>query len=258
MTKNLYTYGKNVKIMKAYKAFDMIDGKLQCRGFVYAIGETYTLDGELEVCKNGFHACKKMENVFCYYNITSKICEVELLGNIKEEHDKICTDKIKIIRQLSNKEITTNIEAPLCAYCWVKYNGTYKNKMMKHIRSASDAYDWALEIGDQEKMVKLIDQSDFAYCWAKHVGTHKDKMIKLIDNPRDAYNWARHIGNQDQMSKLIDDQHYAYCWARDIKTHKDQMSKLIDTPEYAYCWVTVIETHKDQMIEIMDKEYRKN
>ena len=38
----------------AYKAFDE---NMQCRGYQYAVGETYTHDGRVEMCSSGFHAC---------------------------------------------------------------------------------------------------------------------------------------------------------------------------------------------------------
>ena len=41
--------------MKAYKVFNP---DWTCRGSQYKVGETYTLEGELEICSSGFHACK--------------------------------------------------------------------------------------------------------------------------------------------------------------------------------------------------------
>jgi hypothetical protein len=33
------------------------DQKLQCQGFQFEIGKTYTVTGNIKACKKGFHAC---------------------------------------------------------------------------------------------------------------------------------------------------------------------------------------------------------
>ena len=47
-----------------YKGFDE---NMQCRGFQYVEGETYTQPGEIGVCVNGFHACGIPLDVWTYY-----------------------------------------------------------------------------------------------------------------------------------------------------------------------------------------------
>ena len=51
--------------MIAYKVFNP---GWTCKGFQYEVGKTYHLDGELIMCVNGFHACKKAVDCFNYYN----------------------------------------------------------------------------------------------------------------------------------------------------------------------------------------------
>ena len=87
-------------IMKAYKVFN---NDWTCRGFKYEIGKTYELEGNLEVCKNGFHACEKLVDCFNYYTFDSnnKVAEVEILGDIVKDNDKIATNKIKIVKELT-------------------------------------------------------------------------------------------------------------------------------------------------------------
>ena len=51
---------KNREIKKenpiiAYKGFDK---NLKCRDFQYEVGKEYNIDGNIECCKHGFHACK--------------------------------------------------------------------------------------------------------------------------------------------------------------------------------------------------------
>ena len=93
--------------MRYYKAMNK---DLTCRDFQYEIGKTYELpkDVELKLCENGFHFCDILNACFNYYNKdNSIICEVEPLGEvIHDEYDnKLVTDKIKIVRQLSDEEV---------------------------------------------------------------------------------------------------------------------------------------------------------
>ena len=93
--------------MKYYKAMNK---DFSCRGFQYEIGKTYNLrrNQNLELCKRGFHFCDILANCFNYYDIDSCIiCEVEPLGRIihSDYNNKLVTDRIKIVRQLSDEEI---------------------------------------------------------------------------------------------------------------------------------------------------------
>ena len=49
---------------KAYKAFK---GDMTCCGFQYEEGKTYEIEGKPELCKQGFHACLNLKDVFNYY-----------------------------------------------------------------------------------------------------------------------------------------------------------------------------------------------
>ena len=92
--------------MNYYKAFNK---DMTCRRFQYEVGETYTLDGELELCENGFHFCNILNACYHYYpnNNDTIICLVEPLGDIVcDFHDnKLATNKIKIVKQLTKEEI---------------------------------------------------------------------------------------------------------------------------------------------------------
>ena len=86
--------------IKSYKGFDK---NLRCRGFQYKIGGIYEMDGKIEMCNRGFHACESPFDVFDYYTmIDSRFCEVEQDGNISkwDRGTKICSSKIKIKAEL--------------------------------------------------------------------------------------------------------------------------------------------------------------
>lgn len=94
--------------MKAYKAFNP---DMTCRGFQYEIGKTYEIQGEPIMCARGFHACLNLETVFRYYSPYKKpiLYEVEVLGDVIHGRffdDKVVTNKIKIVRELTEDEVT--------------------------------------------------------------------------------------------------------------------------------------------------------
>ena len=65
------------------KGFKGTDKNMSCKGYQYELGKQFDLDEDLEpsVCHNGFHFCKKLENVFKFYKIGdgNRFFEVEAL-----------------------------------------------------------------------------------------------------------------------------------------------------------------------------------
>ena len=93
--------------MKYYKAMNK---DFTCKKFQYEIGKTYELpkDTEMKIHYSGFHFCDILNACFnYYYKNNSIICEVEPLGKVDRDISEsiLVTDKIKIVRQLSDEEI---------------------------------------------------------------------------------------------------------------------------------------------------------
>lgn len=90
----------------AYKGFDE---DLSCLGFQYEIGKEYCLDGELELCANGFHACQNPLDVFDYYNMSpyTRYAMVELWGDVDFaiDNEKLCATNIRIVKEMSIDEL---------------------------------------------------------------------------------------------------------------------------------------------------------
>ena len=87
----------------AYKGFDR---DMKCRGMQYEEGKTYTAEGDIKVCENGFHACENPLDVLYYYPIAggSKYHVVECDGDISCENggdSKFACRKITIGAELS-------------------------------------------------------------------------------------------------------------------------------------------------------------
>ena len=93
------------KPIKSYKAFDE---NMRCRGFQYEVGKEYDMNGDIECCKRGFHACESPMEVWDYYDmLTSRFAEVEQSGKISAEGrtTKICSSHIKIKAELKLADI---------------------------------------------------------------------------------------------------------------------------------------------------------
>lgn len=92
--------------MTGYKVFEP---DWTCRGFQYAVGESFEMDAEPDICNRGFHFCTDLKDCFNYYafNPDNKVAEIEAYGDIDAESDnsKHCTNKIKIFREISWEEV---------------------------------------------------------------------------------------------------------------------------------------------------------
>jgi hypothetical protein len=74
----------------------------------YKVGKIYIVKGELSLCKNGFHFCEHINSVHDYYHILNDvICEVEILGDVVTDGTKSCTNKIKILKELTKQQVLT-------------------------------------------------------------------------------------------------------------------------------------------------------
>ncbi len=91
--------------MKGYKVFNP---NWTCKDFQYEVGKSYEMD-ELPVCCGmGFHFCVNLADCFSYYSFDpkNKVAEIESYGEIDTyDNSKYCTNKIKIVRELSWEEV---------------------------------------------------------------------------------------------------------------------------------------------------------
>ena len=93
------------KVIKSYKGFD---SSLSCRGFQYEVGKEYEIDGHIECCERGFHACESPLEVFDHYDmLKSRFAEVEQSGTIDREESstKVCSSRVKIKAELKLADI---------------------------------------------------------------------------------------------------------------------------------------------------------
>ena len=89
-------------MVKGFKGFNE---DLTCRGFLYEIGKTYKHSGEVELCRSGFHFCRKLKDVYQFYNLkTSRICEIVADGKIIDDDKKSVCSRMRIVREISREE----------------------------------------------------------------------------------------------------------------------------------------------------------
>ena len=88
--------------MEGYKVFS---SNWTCKNnFKYIVGETYVMDKYPKCCNVGFHFCEKLIDCFSYYDFDpdNKVAMVEAFGDIDSNGSgKFCTNKIRIVRELS-------------------------------------------------------------------------------------------------------------------------------------------------------------
>lgn len=101
----------------AITAFKSFNEDFTCRSFQYEVGKSYHMDGEIMICKRGFHACKNPLDIFEYYPIfNSKIAIVKLWGvvdlqlgldnsNINVYNSKLCASDIYIEKELNYTDL---------------------------------------------------------------------------------------------------------------------------------------------------------
>lgn len=86
----------------AYKGFDK---NLCCRGFKYIVGKIFKITNHkrIEICHNGFHACKNPLHIFHYYYLNPfiRICKVRQFNTIDEFIDKTASSAIEILEEFS-------------------------------------------------------------------------------------------------------------------------------------------------------------
>ena len=93
--------------MKGYKAF--LPNMMTQHGddTVYEVGKTYTVEGEIKICENGYHFCKKCVDVYDYYSKPCRICEVSVTGAVQTQGNKSVGHRLKILRELTADEISS-------------------------------------------------------------------------------------------------------------------------------------------------------
>ena len=169
----------NKKVIKSYKAFDK---DMKCRDFQYEVGKEYEMDGHIECCERGFHACESPLEVFDHYDIlNSRFAEVEQSGTIDREEGstKVCSSRIKIKAELKLADII-NIGVE-----WLKDITSPSN--VKADGALNDNGDRKEQIGSSGYSAKIGSSGDSAQIgssgdYAQIDSTGEDSVIMCAGN----------------------------------------------------------------------------
>ncbi len=146
------------KKITVYKGFDQ---DLKCRDFQYEVGKEYEMDGNIECCRRGFHACESPLEVLDHYFFLpngnmARFCEVEQSGNIDREKNstKIASSRIKIKAELKFGDlIKAGVE-------WLKEKTSPTN--IKDDKGLNDNSGDYAQIGSSGYYAKIGSSGDYA------------------------------------------------------------------------------------------------
>ena len=104
-TRERNTEAKDAAATPVITSIKGTDANLQCRGFQFEIGKTYTHDGDVIACFSGFHACPIDQHplsVFEFYSpAESRFFKVRQGGKTAAENTKLASATITIDIELS-------------------------------------------------------------------------------------------------------------------------------------------------------------
>jgi hypothetical protein len=85
------------KAVKGYKCFDM---NLKCRDMQFEVGKTYEHEGDVKMCRSGFHFHEDPSHLYRYYDARdSRVCEV-LAYDVESGDDKSVCRKIEVVKEI--------------------------------------------------------------------------------------------------------------------------------------------------------------
>ena len=205
--------------MKAFKA-TFTGGRPGYGNETYEVGKTYTLEGEARLCKHGYHASQRADDVLTYYEDFDEMYEVTLAGSTDIGNDKICGTIMTVDRKLQPREIVKVLTDKSWALCWAARAG--RKEIVELLIPVSDPKAWeslALRVaarnGHKECVELLIPVSEpkaidsRALRVAVGNGGHKEcvELLIPVSDPKavesEALRWAVQSGYTEIVELLI-------------------------------------------------------
>ena len=165
--------------MKGYK---LMESDMTCNGFQYEIGKEYSLEGELEICKKGFHFCQNPFDYLYYYdNIkgNKRLFLVEALGEVITEGNKSVTDKIKMLEEI--KDIEKFFDENWFNLC--------SNQKLSFIEKHINKVDWYFISKYQKLSEEFIEKYIDKVNW-KFISQYQKLSEEFIDKYKDKVEWS--------------------------------------------------------------------
>jgi len=193
--------------MKAFKGFNRkSEGTLSCRDFTYKVGETYKYDGEIELCKRGFHACHELHQCWRFYPNNGKnvFCEVECGGDIIENKDgdgKLVCSEITILKEVEMSGVVVfDYAGYFCdGYAWVRKDDKFNHIGTDGKLLSKKWWDYACDFYEGYTMVRKRDK------W-NYIGTDGKLLSKKWwDDAWDFYNGYAMVRKGDKYNHIDTD-----------------------------------------------------
>ena len=186
--------------MIGYKGFNY---KLQgCIDFQFQEGQTYEIEGDLEMCKNGFHFCDMPLNVLDFYpnKYGNKYAIVEALGKVIIDYEcaeckKLVTDKIKIVKVITLKELNDLCKNTIFNVKTGNYyfneNGKYhRENDLPAIEYANGTKEWWLNGKlHRENDLPAVEYASGTKHWYQNGELHRDNDLPAIERANGNKEW---------------------------------------------------------------------
>lgn len=158
----------------------------KCRDITIEIGETYTHEGDLIICRSGFHFCKNMEDIDYYYDLddnNTKILEIEVLGEVRTEENKSITNKFKVLREVPRKEWKNCKFNEQCDLIyWEDSKGNWKKNTYNNNTINVEYADGSWKTKKYDKNNNEISYEDSEGIWQKNTYDENNNNIRYEDS----------------------------------------------------------------------------
>ena len=219
---------------KGIKALGMDMEAIRGNGMVYELNKEYSHDDDV-ICKCiGYHYFDSIRDVMTLYNLNeSRLFECELNGD-RFDHNSIvhCTDKIKLVREISKEEIKKYIEDNLDNLVndehWVIRREVARQRYGLDILVNDKDIDVRIEVARQRYGLDKLINDDHDYV-REEVARQGYGLDKLVNDEE----WIvrQEVAKQGYgLDKLINDE--LWIVRQEVAKHGYGLDKLVNDEEW--------------------------
>lgn len=138
-------------------------------------------DVAIKVCDKGMHFCRKLADCFTYQPFDSEyhVCEVIALGDVEEDNDKCCTNKLEVVRELD--------------WTYQDWLNSEAHWILLGMPKAVTTWVYACDMTDEEKAahpehvttdgyLKKLDEKDVAQDYWNSLSENQKQIILSLPN----------------------------------------------------------------------------
>ncbi len=88
--------------------------------FTYEVGKSYSVNGNIEMCRNGFHSCLRAIDCLRYYNSQAgaRLLLVETGDDCIVSYEKVVSRSIRVVREITGDEKDQLLTGTSCGEGW--------------------------------------------------------------------------------------------------------------------------------------------